>query len=130
MWRILYVEDDADSLELLSYLLGNSGRPYQLTAAPNAKEAIKLISDQPFDLYILDQWMYEMDGAELCKWIRMTGSNSPIVFFSGAVREVDKARAFRAGANEYLEKPEDLFRVESVIEELLAGPKHLPAAVA
>jgi DNA-binding response OmpR family regulator len=119
MWRILYVEDSSDSLELLSYVLNDSNEEFVVEGAATADEAIEKISSNPFDLYILDRWMPGMDGAELCQWIREQGDLSPVVFYSGAVREADKAEAFDAGADQYLTKPTDLFRIEEVVRELL-----------
>jgi DNA-binding response OmpR family regulator len=120
MWRILYVEDSSDSLELLSFVLNSSeDEEFMVEGAGSADEAIEKISSKPFDLYILDRWMPGMDGAELCQWIREQGDLSPVVFYSGAVREADKAEAFDAGADRYLTKPTDLFRIEHVVRELL-----------
>lgn len=119
MWRILYVEDSSDSLELLSYVLNDSNEEFVVEGAASADEAIEKISSSPFDLYILDRWMPGMDGAELCQWIREQGDLSPVIFYSGAVREADKAEAFDAGADQYLTKPTDLFRIEEVVRELL-----------
>ena len=119
MWRILYVEDSIESYELMAFLLENANGSYQVHGAQTADEAITLISSGGYDLYILDRYIPGMDGAALCRWIRETGSKSPVVFYSGAVRDADKALAFDAGANEYLEKPEDLFRVVTVVEDLL-----------
>jgi DNA-binding response OmpR family regulator len=119
MWRILYVEDSSDSLELLSFVLNDSNEEFVVEGAATADEAIEKISSSPFDLYILDRWMPGMDGAELCQWIREQGDLSPVVFYSGAVREADKAEAFDAGADQYLTKPTDLFRIEEVVRELL-----------
>ena len=119
MWRILYVEDSSDSRELLSFVLNNSDEEFVVEGASSAIEAIEKISSNPFDLYILDRWMPGMDGTELCQWIRQNGDPSPILFYSGAVREADKAEAFDAGADQYLTKPTDLFRIEDVVRELL-----------
>jgi len=121
MWRILCVEDSSDSLELLSFVLKNANENLIVEGAQSAAEAIRLISAQPFDLYVLDRRMPGMDGAELCQWIRRSGSGSPVIFYTGAVRDVDRAQAFEAGANEYLIKPNDLFRLGGAVKRLLGS---------
>jgi len=119
MWRILYVEDSRDSLDLLSFVLNEANEDFVVEGASSAGEAMEMISSAPFDLYILDRHMPDRDGAELCRWIRQAGHSSPIVFYSGAVRDADKAEAFDAGADHYLIKPTDLFRIQEVVRELL-----------
>lgn len=124
MWRILCVDDHNDSCTMLAATLELANANYHVESAESAEEAMELVSNSPFDLYILDRVMPGMDGAEFCRWVRKIGSTSPIVFYSGAVREIDKTVAFDAGADEYLLKPDDLSRLEEVVAKLLADLKH------
>jgi DNA-binding response OmpR family regulator len=80
---------------------------YLVVTAEDGATALDLISKETFDLYILDNWLPEMDGLEICRRIRESGSVKPIIFFSAMVRAADREKALEAGANEYLLKPND-----------------------
>ena len=117
--RILCVEDDRDSCEMIKTFLQLSNDEYLVTTAEDGATALDLISKEPFDLYILDNWLPEMDGMEICRRIRQSGSTKPIIFFSAMVRAADRESAFEAGATEYLLKPNDLDIIAETVERLL-----------
>lgn len=102
--RVLYVDDDNDSREMLSTLLGIS--KIDVTAVASAKSALSLIQAERFDLYLLDSWLADTDGFELCRLMRRTHPNTPVLFFSGAAYEADKKRGIDAGASAYVCKPD------------------------
>lgn len=118
--RILCVEDDRDSSEMIKKFLQLSNDKYLVITAEDGTTALDLISKEPFDLYILDNWLPEMDGLEICRRIRESGSTKPIVFFSAMVRAADRESALEAGANEYLLKPNDLDIIAETVERLLS----------
>ena len=101
--HILYVEDDEDTRELVTYVLAN--RRYTVVAAANGDEALKLARTNNFDLYVIDNWMSGVSGIDLCRKLREFDSRTPILFYSGAAFERDKQDAFAAGAQGYLVKP-------------------------
>ncbi len=101
--RILCTEDDPDTRELIIYSLTQAG--FETICAGTAKDTVSLALTQKFDLFVLDNWMPEISGLDLCKQIRMFDSKTPILFYSGAVYEADKQRALEAGAQAYLVKP-------------------------
>ena len=124
--RILCVEDDKDSREMLSVMLGQADREYDVSAVGTAAEALELSGRQPFDLYVLDIWLPGMDGLSLCRRIRERGSKAPIIFFSAMVRPADRDYALAAGANDFLVKPNDVDKFVATVERLLneaAGAK-------
>ena len=102
--RILYVEDDEDSREMLSTLL-KSWR-IEARAVATADQALQLMAAERFDLYLLDTSLPDVDGFELCRRLRASDPHTPILFFSGAGYETDKQRGFEAGANAYVVKPD------------------------
>lgn len=102
--RVLYVDDDDDSREMLSTLLGIS--KIDVTAVATAESALSLIQAERFDLYLLDSWLADTDGFELCRLMRRTHPNTPVLFFSGAAYEADKKRGIDAGASAYVCKPD------------------------
>ena len=101
--HILYVEDDEDTRELVTYVLANSH--YTVVAAASGNEALKLARTNNFDLYVIDNWMSGVSGIDLCRKLREFDSRTPILFYSGAAFERDKQDAFAAGAQGYLVKP-------------------------
>ena len=101
--RILYVEDNSDTLELFSMVLRQND--FEVVTVANPEEAIQLAQTERFSLYILDNWMEGMSGIEVCTRLREFDSATPILFFSGAARERDKQEAIECGAQAYLLKP-------------------------
>jgi two-component system OmpR family response regulator len=102
--RVLYVDDDEDSRDMLSTLLGFSR--IEAKAVATAAQALSLIQAERFDLYLLDSRLPDLDGFELCRRMRDFDPHTPILFFSGAGYEADKKRGIRAGANAYVTKPD------------------------
>jgi DNA-binding response OmpR family regulator len=117
--RILCVDDDADSCELLEVMLGEADRNFIVKSATSAEKAIELIENESFDLYILDNWMPNISGVQLCFLIRLTNSETPILFYTAATRLEDREAAMKAGANEYLLKPNDLEIIVETVQRLL-----------
>jgi two-component system phosphate regulon response regulator PhoB len=58
--RILYVEDDADTRDLVSYVLASAN--YEVALAENPEQATLLAQTASFDLYLIDNWMPGMSG--------------------------------------------------------------------
>ena len=102
--RVLCVDDDEDSREILSMML--KFRRIETMTAGTAAQALSLIEAEQFDLYLLDVWLPDLDGFELCRRMREVDPHTPILFFSGAAYEADKKRAIDAGANAYVTKPD------------------------
>ena len=102
--RVLCVDDDEDSREMLSALLKFS--QIETTAVATAAQAMSSIEGERFDLYLLDAWLPDLSGFDLCRQIRNLDPQTPILFFSGAAYEADKKRGIDAGANGYVIKPD------------------------
>lgn len=79
--RILFVDDHADTRELLLRLLQRWG--YEGVPANGVGEALKAAREQAFDLYLLDHKFEDGSGADLCAAIREFDLKTPIVFYSG-----------------------------------------------
>ncbi len=101
--RILYAEDDLDARELTYLILTQAG--FEVVCANSAVEAIQLAKEQGFDAYVLDNWMPEISGWELCQQIKEFDSHTPIIFYSAAAYQSDKDKAFAVGAQAYITKP-------------------------
>lgn len=102
--RLLCVDDDRDSREMMSMLLDLSR--IETKAVASGKEALHLMQAERFDLYLLDLWLPDIDGLELCQRMRAIDPHAPIVFFSGAADIGDHDRGLAAGATAYVSKPD------------------------
>ena len=102
--RLLYVDYDDDSREMLKLLLAIS--QIDVTAVASAASALSLIDAERFDMFLLNSWLADSDGFELCRVMRKSHPNTPVLFFSGAAYESDKRRGMEAGASAYLCKPD------------------------
>ena len=117
--RILVVEDNRDSREMVRTLLTESGNDLDVTAVETAAEALDLDGKTPFDLYVLDIWLPGMDGLGLCRRLRERGRTQPIIFFSAMVQSTDRHYVLAAGADDFLVKPNDLDKFLPTVERLI-----------
>lgn len=102
--RALCVDNDTSTCEMLTELLKQSG--LDVTATDRSVAALHAIKTGWFDLYLLDAYLPDIDGFELCRRIREYDRRVPILFYSGAAQESDIARGMAAGANAFIIKPE------------------------
>ena len=122
---VLFVDDDHDTRALIERALELQG--FEVVLAADSFQALDVIAERKFDAYLLDNWLPEMSGVELCLKLREKDSDTPIVFLSGAGRYIDKVEALSAGANSYLTKPIDLDELVSCLRELLLGNREQTA---
>ena len=99
--RILYVEDDEDTRELVTLMLTE----YEIVTARDFTGGLRLARQRYFDLYILDNCLPDGTGVELCHRIRAFDPHTPVVFLSSAVYESEIQEALAAGAQIYIAKP-------------------------
>ena len=76
-----------------------------------------------FDLCLLDSQLPDGSGYDLCRRIHALAPDLPIVFYSGHAYETDRQHALAAGAQAYLIKPNDLDRIEEVMDKVIAEGK-------
>jgi putative two-component system response regulator len=102
---ILIVDDDAVTRGLLTEMLTRSG--FEVLAAANGREAIEILGRQNLHLVITDWLMPEVDGPELCRWIRaQSASRYVFILMLTSVDDEDRAvEALTAGADEFIRKP-------------------------
>ncbi|PYT07462.1 MAG: hypothetical protein DMF60_07040 [Acidobacteria bacterium] len=103
--RILCVDDDRDTRDMMTALLGLEG--YDVLTAESVAEGISLALSGNFDLVMLDWVFKDGTGIELCTMIRSTDAATPILFYSGMALSGDMDNAIRAGAQGFLVKPVD-----------------------
>lgn len=101
--RILYIEDHADTRELVTFLLAQ--KSYEVVTGSTIESGVALAGAEEFDLYLLDSWLPDGSGLDLCRQIRQFDTTTPIVFYSAAAYAADSEMALRCGAQAYLVKP-------------------------
>ena len=101
--KILIVEDDARIGSFLQKGLEEAGYAVQLTA--DGFEARDLITTEPWDLFILDVMLPEIDGLQLAQLIRYKKIDTPVLMLSALGEADDKIKALDIGADDYLVKP-------------------------
>lgn len=111
--RILVVDDDADSLEIVRTYLESRG--YDVSTAVDGKEALAMLEEARPDLVLLDVMMPGIDGWEVARTIKdhPEFSATRVVMLTARSDFTDKQRGLRAGADDYIVKPmrlEDLGR--------------------
>jgi len=121
--RILIIDDDPISSELIEVMLQYSDTAYDITSVQTPEEGLRLAAVQRFDLFVLDYFLPGTSGTEVCRTIRQTDADTPIMFFSGAAHERERREALGAGANDYLVKPDDLNKITETVKRLTGGSK-------
>jgi DNA-binding response OmpR family regulator len=101
--RVLYVEDNKDTSFLGGFILERSG--FEVVSARDFSEGLMLAAKYRFDVYLLDAMLPDGSGIDLCRRIRESDPDTPVVFFSARGYGRDKDQAFAAGAQAYVSKP-------------------------
>jgi len=123
--KVLIVDDEDDILDLLRYNLELLGM--KILTARNGIEALKIIEDEAVDLIVLDIMMPQMNGLEVCQYIR-TFSNLktvPILFLTARSEEEDHIQGLDVGADSYLPKTFGIDVIISQIKALLRGTQRV-----
>ncbi|MEB3199982.1 MAG: response regulator transcription factor [Synechococcaceae cyanobacterium] len=103
---LLLVEDDDTIRETIHEALSQEG--FRITAFANGQDALLRLQDDhssPFDLVVLDLMLPGLDGLELCRRLRQSGDQIPILVVSARDSEGDRVRGLDVGADDYLIKP-------------------------
>ncbi|PPD39231.1 MAG: hypothetical protein CTY16_19390 [Methylobacter sp.] len=115
--RILLIENDVFFVGLLSLVLTKSG--YGIISANNGKDAIKVLSEQPVDLIILDLMMPEMDGLAFLHWLREeANATTPAIVLTGMVAADTEQHVLEAGGDALLYKPIQFPELLSKIKQI------------
>lgn len=110
---ILCIEDDEDTCSLMRFVFEQEN--FHVTTC-SAEDCLKVVEKKPFSAIILDNYFGDLSGIDICREIRSFHPATPIIFFSGEVRPIEKNKALSAGANAYLVKPNDF---EKLVETTL-----------
>ncbi|MEJ2855234.1 MULTISPECIES: response regulator transcription factor [unclassified Saccharothrix] len=113
--RILVVDDDRAVRESLRRSLQFNG--YQVDLAGDGQQALEAVVAQRPDAMVLDVMMPRLDGLEVCRRLRSTGDDLPILVLTARDAVSDRVSGLDAGADDYLPKP---FALEELLARLRA----------
>jgi len=113
--RILVVDDDRAVRESLRRSLQFNG--YQVDTAGDGQQALESVTSQRPDAMVLDVMMPRLDGLEVCRRLRSTGDDLPILVLTARDAVSDRVSGLDAGADDYLPKP---FALEELLARLRA----------
>ena len=114
---ILIVEDEHAVARGVQYALQQEG--YAVTVARSGEEGLEFATQQAPDLVILDVRLPGIDGFEVLRRLRASGSKAPVLVLTARDDEVDKVIGLELGADDYLTKPFGLRELMSRIKALL-----------
>jgi two-component system OmpR family response regulator len=115
--RVLLVEDDPILADGLKRILLRSH--YIVTHEANGREADRLLTNNQYELVILDMGLPEMDGAEILRRLRQRNVKVPVLILTARDKVEDRVQGLDSGADDFLAKPFDLLELEARIRALL-----------
>ncbi len=119
MSKILIVEDEAAIRRVLSKILSEEDDSYQIFEAEDGEQAIKMITDEDYDLVICDIKMPKKDGEEVLAYAKKIKPESTFVMISGHGDLETAVNTMRLGAFDYISKPPDLNRLLTTVRNAL-----------
>ncbi|MDD5455176.1 MAG: sigma-54 dependent transcriptional regulator [Candidatus Ratteibacteria bacterium] len=117
--KILIVEDESNMRKTLSSILEEEG--FISVQAAQAKEGLKILSEQNISLIISDIKMPQMDGIEFLREVRTKGYDIPLIFITAYGSFDSAVEALRLGAYDYITKP---FEPETVVHTVKRALEH------
>ncbi len=114
---ILVADDDATVRRTLRDILGQAG--YEVCTARNGEEAVRLGSEKPVALALLDVVMPRMNGVQAAGLLRTARPDLPVVFMTGYAREGELVRAFEGERPPLIRKPWKTDRLLALVGEQL-----------
>ncbi|HEY9089134.1 MAG TPA: response regulator [Anaerolineaceae bacterium] len=118
--KILIVDDDPETLRLVSLMLKRQG--FQIVAAESGQQAVAMASAEQPDIILLDVMMPDMDGYEVTRLLRKMPevANTPIMMFTARTMVEDRVAGFEAGVDDYITKPVHPNELVAVIRTMLS----------
>lgn len=126
--EILIVEDEERIANTLKKNFIKEG--HRAVVALNGEDAIESMQGSHFDIILLDWRLPKLTGLELCKKLRSTGNDTPIILLTALNDIQNKVNALEAGADDYITKPfsfeEVTARINAVLRRYRATIKKIP----
>ena len=122
MATVLIIDDDANTLRLIGYMLERGGFEVQL--AGDGEDGLAKAFKQPPDLIVLDVMMPGVDGYQVCERLRANPRTAtiPVIILTARSQRIDQQTALEVGADLYLPKPVAPEELIASVNELLSRP--------
>src|SRR5690349_6636240 len=122
--RVGICEDDQQLQSVLARAL--TAESFQVRVTGTGREAVRVFSEDPPDLLVLDIGLPDADGRDVCQALRAHGVDAPVLFLTARGQLTDKLSAFHAGGDDFLTKPfalaELIVRVHALLKRRAAAP--------
>jgi DNA-binding response OmpR family regulator len=115
-WSILIVDDEFAVRESLRMLLKSY---YEIFAAPDGEEALKILKERKIDLITLDLNMPKLSGIETLREIRKINGKVPVIIVTGYGTQKDEKEALLYGVRDFISKPFNINEIVSVTDGIL-----------
>jgi DNA-binding response OmpR family regulator len=124
MQTILAIDDDENLRDTIGVMLEREG--FRAILAPDGKTGLdQALLGKP-SLILVDLRLPDISGVEICKRLRSSGIDTPIIVLSGVGDEIDKVLLLEIGADDYVVKPfgtrELLARIRAVLRRSSSDP--------
>lgn len=127
MTKILIVEDDSDIALPLQDDLTLEG--YEVEVVGDGETALRRLDEASFDLLLLDVMLPGVDGFDVCRQLRHSGSKVPIILLTAKVQEAEVVMGLEQGADDYVTKPfrprELRARIKAVLRRTDDAPRQV-----
>ncbi|ESQ82415.1 hypothetical protein AEAC466_17495 [Asticcacaulis sp. AC466] len=120
--RLIVLDDDAEMRGLLQRYLSENG--FSVRTVPDSKSLDRALAREPVDVLILDLMMPDEDGLSVCRRLRASGFDTPIVMLTAKGDPIDRILGLEMGADDYLPKP---FVPRELLARIAAIQRRRPA---
>ncbi|NPA11783.1 MAG: response regulator transcription factor [Epsilonproteobacteria bacterium] len=117
MHSVLLVEDDTQLAKIVKRILEH--KDFKVDLCEDGKEAIELIKQNDYDLYLIDINIPYINGIELVKYIKEQNKKGFIIMITASVEEENFQKAYEYGCDDYIKKPFHATELEVRIKHLL-----------
>jgi two-component system, OmpR family, phosphate regulon response regulator OmpR len=121
--RILLIEDDLRLAGLVTEYLGEAG--FVVSTAATGHAGLDRIGREPYDAVVLDLMLPDIDGLEVCRQLRASSSEVPVLMLTARGDTMDRVVGLEIGADDYMPKP---FEPRELLARLRAILRRRPSA--
>lgn len=114
--KVLVVDDEKLIVKGIRFSLEQDGM--EVDCAYDGEEALKMATENHYDMILLDIMLPKMDGFEVCQHIREF-SDMPIVMLTAKGDDMDKILGLEYGADDYITKPFNILEVKARIKAIM-----------
>lgn len=122
--KVLIVEDEKSIVDILRFNLTHEG--YDTMEAYDGPTGLRLAQEEAPDLILLDLMLPGMDGLQVCRALRESGSSTPVLIITAREEEKDKVLGLELGADDYITKP---FSVRELLARVKANIRRVDMSV-